>query len=106
MKMFMLRSFAIVSIMFVSVLAGIQIANNGLNQLKGQPGQNTMTNTPLRSDAANKATDLTSHNLLEAKKQKLEEINGQNLFSEMGKKVAGGVASASKSLINSIASNN
>ncbi|MGG5254992.1 DUF3679 domain-containing protein [Neobacillus sp. SM06] len=105
MKMFMLKSFAIASIMFISVLAGIQIANNGLNKLKGQPVQTTMTNPPIKSNNANRSTDLTSHNL-EAKKQKLEEINGQNLFSEMGKKVADGVANTSKSLINSITSNN
>ena len=104
MKMFMLKSLAIASIMFISVLAGIQIANNGLNKLKGQPEQNIIATTPLKNETANRSTSLSSHNL-EAKKKKLEEINGQNLFSEMGRKMADGVASTSKSLINSIANN-
>ncbi|XJZ26284.1 DUF3679 domain-containing protein [Bacillota bacterium Lsc_1132] len=100
--MFMMKSLAVAALMFISVLAGIQIANDGLNKMKGQPSQNALSNTPISNNAGIGAADIPSHDL-QAKKQQLEAMNGLNLFSEMGKKLADGVANTSKSIVNSIA---
>lgn len=101
MKIFVLKSAATLSLMFICVLAGITIANDGMNQMKGHPTQSL---SPRYSSAEEQGEEpLTSHDL-GAKKRKLEEMNALNLFSEMGRAMATGISKSSKSLLQSIAS--
>lgn len=102
MKLFMLKSLIVVSLMFISVLAGMQIANESMTQMRGKEQSQSLPAANENSGMASSDGDITSHNL-KAKKQKLEEMNALNLFSAMGKKMADGVSKTSESIIHSIA---
>lgn len=84
MKMFMLKFFCIVSLMFISVLAGMQLANDGIHKMKGYDDPNFQNAVALNDNGDHvKATflgnDISSHDIDE-KKRKLEEISAFNLF--------------------------
>lgn len=106
MKMFMLKFCCIVALMFISVLAGMQLANDGIHKMKGYDDPNFQNAVALNDNGDYvKATflgnDISSHDIDE-KKKKLEEISAFNLFSSMGKKISEGVSTASEKLINLI----
>lgn len=103
MKMFMLKSFVIASIMFISVLTGMELANNGIHKMKGYDDPNfqnavSINETGPELNATFLGKDITSHDI-EAKKKKLEEISAYNFFSSMGKKMSEGLTTASEKLI-------
>lgn len=103
MKMFMLKSFCIASLMFISVIAGMQMANDGIHKMKGYDDPNFQNAIALNEkDEHVKATflgnDISSHDL-EEKKKKLEEISAFNFFSSIGKKISNGVSTASEQII-------
>src|SRR3954449_11310852 len=90
MKMFMLKFFCMVALMFISVLAGMQLANNGIHKMKGYDDPNFQTAVSFQETdndvrASFLGNDISSHDI-EAKKRKLEEISSYNFFSSMGKK--------------------
>ena len=106
MKMFMLKFFCIVALMFISVLAGMQLANDGIHKMKGYDDPNFQNAVALNDNGEHvKATflgnEISSHDINE-KKKKLEEISAYNIFSSMGKKISEGVSSASEKLISLI----
>nr|WP_263325669.1 YqxA family protein [Neobacillus sp. Marseille-Q6967] len=106
MKMFMLKCFFVAALMFISVLAGMQIANDGIHKMKGYDDPNFQNAIALSENGEQvKATflgnDISSHDI-EEKKKKLEEISAFNFFSSMGRKISEGVSGASKSLIDLI----
>ena len=106
MKVFMLKSFCIASLMFISVLAGMQMANDGIHKMKGYEDPNFQNAIALNDNGEQlKATflgnDISSHDIDE-KKRKLEEISAFNFFSSMGKKFSEGISSASEKLISLI----
>lgn len=103
MKMFMLKSFCIASLMFISVIAGMQMANDGIHKMKGYDDPNFQNAIALNEKGEQvKATflgnDISSHDL-EEKKKKLEEISAFNFFSSIGKKISNGVSTASEQII-------
>jgi hypothetical protein len=107
MKMFMLKSFLLAALMFIAVLTGMELANNGIHKMKGYHDPNFQNTISINEDdrefnATAMGTDTSSHDI-EAKKKQLEEINGFNFFSSMGKKLSGGLSSASEKLIQLIA---
>ncbi|CAH2715459.1 hypothetical protein BACCIP111895_02643 [Neobacillus rhizosphaerae] len=103
MKMFILKSFGIAALMFISVLTGMQIANGGIHKMKGYDDPNfqnavSINETNNQFMASFLGNDISSHDI-EAKKKKLEEISAFNFFSSMGKKMSNGISSASEKLI-------
>lgn len=103
MKMFMLKSALIAALMFISVLAGMQLANDGIHKMKGYDDPNfqnavSINETDKDLNATFLGNDISSHDI-EAKKKKLEEISAFNFFSSMGKKLADGLSGASEKLI-------
>jgi len=109
MKMFMLKSMLLAAMMFIAVLTGMELANNGIHKMKGYSDPNFQNAVSIEeSDSEINATflgnDITSHDI-EAKKKKLEEISAFNFFSSMGKKFANGLSSASENFIQSITEN-
>ncbi|MDP4083451.1 MAG: DUF3679 domain-containing protein [Bacillota bacterium] len=98
MRIFIFKSFLLISLVFISVLAGIQMANNGIHHIKGY--SLTEKGSQL-NDISISANDSFSHDL-QAKKEKLEKINSFNLFSSVGKKVSDGISNASVKIINSM----
>ncbi|MGG3469362.1 DUF3679 domain-containing protein [Neobacillus pocheonensis] len=103
MKMFMVKSFAIAALMFISVLAGMQLANDGIHKMKGydDPSFQNAISIDETDHATFLGNDISSHDI-EAKKKKLEEISAFNFFSSMGKKLSDGLAGASGKLIKQI----
>ncbi|MDR7000397.1 DUF3679 domain-containing protein [Neobacillus niacini] len=106
MKLFMLKSIGIAALMFISVLAGMQLANDGIHRMKGYDDPNfqkTITINDKGNDfhASVLGNQMTSYDI-ETKKKKLEEMNAFNLFSSMGKKMSDGISGASKKLVESI----
>ena len=107
MKIFMLKSFGIAALMFISVLAGMQMANDGIHKMKGNDDSNfqnavSINETDNKLKASFLGNDISSHDL-EAKKKKLEEISTYNFFSSMGKKMSEGISSASEKIVHLIA---
>ncbi|WP_442595044.1 YqxA family protein [Neobacillus sp. D3-1R] len=106
MKLFMVKSLLIVSLMFLSVLFGMQQANIAIQKMKGyeDPKFKRALSIQETKEGNLQASVLgvdVSHDL-ESKKQKLEQINAYNLFSDLGKKVSSGVSNGVKNLIESV----
>lgn len=101
MRMFMLKSFCIVALMFISVLAGMQMAHEGIHEIKGNNDSNLTIKAP-NVNTSLLGNDSSSHDII-AKQQKLEKMNAFNLFSSMGKKLSDGISNSSEKIIRSIA---
>ncbi|MEO2074519.1 MAG: YqxA family protein [Bacillus sp. (in: firmicutes)] len=106
MKLFMLKSFGIAALMLISVLTGMQLANNGIQKMKGYEDPNfhqavSLKETDNHINASILGNNISSHDI-EAKKKKLEEISAYNFFSSMGKKMSEGISNASENLIQKI----
>ncbi|WP_144547737.1 DUF3679 domain-containing protein [Bacillus sp. X1(2014)] len=107
MKMFMLKSVCLAALMLISVLVGMQLANDGIHKMKGYDDPNFQNAVSLNGTDSNlQATflgnEISSHDL-EAKQKKLEEISAYNFFSTMGKKMSEGISGASEKLVHLIA---
>lgn len=107
MKMFMLKSLILASLMFISVLFGMQQANEGIHKMKGYEDPEFKSAFKIKEDedgnfkSAILGNDVTSHDLAQKRKQ-LEEMKAYNLFSTIGKKLAGGVSQAMEKTIDLI----
>lgn len=104
MKMFMLKSFVLASLMFISVLFGMQQANEGIHKMKGYDDPVFKSAFKIQEDEEGKfksailGNDVTSHDL-EQKRKQLEEMKAFNFFSTIGKKLAGGISLAMEKTI-------
>src|SRR3954454_13757764 len=93
MKLFMLKAIMIAAVMFISVLFGMQQANNGINEMKGyedaqfEGAFSFQENKEGELEASILGNGVSSHDL-EKKKEKIEEIRTYNSFSSLGKKHA------------------
>lgn len=104
MKVFMLKCLGIAALMFISVLAGMQIANDGIHKMKGSNDPNFQGAIFIKEKGPNLSfseKNPVTHDF-EAKQKKLEEISSFNIFSEMGKKLSDGISNASEKLVKSI----
>ncbi|MBT2656731.1 DUF3679 domain-containing protein [Bacillus sp. ISL-18] len=107
MKMFMVKSFCLAALLFIAVLTGMQLANNGIQKMKGYGDPNLETAVSIHEKDHNVRAsflgkDISSHDIA-AKKKKLEEISAFNLFSSMGRKMSDGITGASEKLVHFIA---
>jgi hypothetical protein len=107
MKMFMLKSFCLAALLLIAVLTGIQLANNGIQKMKGYDDPNLETAVSFQEKGNNVrasflGNEISSHDI-ESKKKKLEEISAFNFFSSMGRKMSDGITGASEKLIQLIA---
>lgn len=103
----MFKSFCLAALLLIAVLTGMQLANNGIQKMKGYDDPNLETAVSIHEKDHNvKASflgnDISSHDI-KAKKKKLEEISAFNLFSSMGRKMSEGISGASEKLIDLIA---
>ncbi|MBT2690285.1 YqxA family protein [Bacillus sp. ISL-47] len=104
MKMFMLKAIFLASIMFVSVLFGMQQANEGIQRMKGYSDDDFKAALTLSESeegelqASVLGNDVSSHDL-QQKKEKLEEIKAYNFFSSLGKSISEGLSSLTEKSI-------
>jgi hypothetical protein len=104
MKMFLFKGFILASLMFLSVLFGMQQANIGIQKMKGYEDPKFKSALTLQENgdgelqASVLGVDVTSHDL-EKKKQKLEEMKAYNLFSDLGKGISNGVSTGLNQII-------
>jgi hypothetical protein len=108
MKMFMLKSLFLAAIMFVSVLFGMQQANEGIVKMKGYGHEQFQGALSLNQtsegevEASILGNDISSHDL-EKKKEELEEMKAYNFFSSIGKALAGFITNLTETMIQFIA---
>jgi hypothetical protein len=108
MKMFMFKSMILASIMFVSVLFGMQQANEGIVKMKGydhQQFQGALSINEISDgeiEASILGNDISSHDL-EKKKAELEEMKAYNFFSSIGKALARFITNLTETIIQFIA---
>lgn len=103
MKMFFLKFILVVALMFVSVLFGMQQANEGIHRMKGFEDVNMKEALNLREsdgqvEVSLLGNEISSHDLQE-KKEKLEQMKAYNFFSSVGKKLAEGVSAVTEKAI-------
>jgi predicted membrane protein len=104
MKMFLFKGVILASLMFLSVLFGMQQANIGIQKMKGYEDPKFKSALTVKEDedgelqASVLGVDVSSHDL-ERKKQKLEEMKAYNLFSDLGKGISNGVSSGLNQII-------
>jgi hypothetical protein len=109
MKLFMLKSLFLACIMFVSVLFGMQQANDGIIKMKGygheqfQGALSINESSEGEIEASILGNDVTSHDL-EKKKAELEKMKAYNFFSSIGKVLAGFITNLTETIIQFIAS--
>lgn len=93
MKMFMLKSVFLACLMFVSVLFGMQQANEGIVKMKGYGQEQFPEPITIKEkdegelEASILGNQVSSHDL-EKKKAKLEEMKAFNFFSSIGKSLS------------------
>jgi hypothetical protein len=94
MKMFLFKGVILASLMFLSVLFGMQQANIGIQKMKGYEDPKFKSALTLQENGNGElqASVLGTSHDLEKKKQKLEEMKAYNLFSDIGKGISNGVS--------------
>ncbi|WP_338473261.1 YqxA family protein [Niallia sp. XMNu-256] len=108
MKMFMLKSFLLACLMFVSVLFGMQQANEGIVRMKGYGHEQFQGAFKIQQKEAGEmeasilGNEISSHDI-EKKKAKLEEMKAYNFFSSIGKSLASLISTITDSMIQLIA---
>lgn len=99
MKMFILKSFCLLTLMFLFTLVGMSAANNGMNSMKGISHSERQSDSVQIQDLNHSINnDHLSHNIA-AKQQKLEKMNSFNFFSYMGKELSEGISQSLGNLI-------
>ncbi len=107
MKIFMLKALMIATVMFISVLFGMQQANDGINEMKGyedaqfQGAFSFQDNGDGELEASILGNDVSSHDL-EKKKEEMEEIRAYNFFASLGKKLSEVVSITTEKIIDLI----
>jgi hypothetical protein len=107
MKMFLFKGVILASLMFLSVLFGMQQANIGIQKMKGYEDPKFRSALTLQESEGGElqasvlGVDVTSHDL-EKKKQRLEEMKAYNLFSDIGKGISNGISSGLNQIIKMI----
>jgi hypothetical protein len=106
MKIFMLKCVGTAGIMFIIVLAGMQLANEGIHKMKGYEDLNFQNAIALDENekqlsATFLGNEISSHHIDE-KKRRLEEMSAFNFFSTMGKSISDGVVNSIEKIINLI----
>lgn len=100
MKVFFLKFVFVVALMFVSVLFGMQQANEGIHRMKGFEDANleealNVSESDGQVEVSLLGNEIDSHDLQE-KKEKLEQMKAYNFFSTVGKKLAEGVSTVTE----------
>lgn len=99
MLKFLFQCLALLLVLFLGVLLGMQQANDGLMKMKGykDPAFNGAFDVEKSENGEMEAAVLgnrvTTHNIKE-KKEQLEEIKAFNFFSNLGSKISNGVTTA------------
>lgn len=104
MKWFMVKAFILISLMFIAVLFGMQLANEGIHNMKGYNDANfkdaftVNENEGGELQASILGNNISSHDL-QQKKEKLEEMKAYNFFSSLGKSLSNGITGAMEKTI-------
>lgn len=102
--MFMIKAIFLAAIMFVSVLFGMQQANEGIHKMKGYSDgdfKSALTISETEGgdlQASVLGNDVSSHDL-QQKKEKLEEMKAYNFFSSLGKSISEGLSELTEKAI-------
>lgn len=105
MKTFLMRCLILISILFVAVLAGMQLANDGLKRMKGynDPTYEQVAHITGTGNGNVEATLLGNTFIIEEKQKELERLKTFNVFSRLGDGVTAGVQKAAQASTNAFA---
>src|SRR5690554_3814087 len=106
MGKFFLKSFLAICIMFIAVLFGMELAQNGIQKMRGFEDESFAEAIDIQEDDGEVAVSLlgeevSSHDI-QQKKEKLEQIKAFNFFSNLGKMLAEGVSKVIEKVIQGI----
>lgn len=94
------------SLMFVSVLFGMQIANNGIKDMRGFEDPNFQGAFIINEQEENVQVSVLGQNMdshdLNKKREQLEEMEAYNFFSDLGKTLANMVNGIADMVLNLI----
>ncbi|MFX3624456.1 MAG: YqxA family protein [Ectobacillus sp.] len=104
MKGFIMKCLVLVCIMFISTLAGMQLANDGLKRMKGynDPTFEQVARITGTGNGDVEATLLGNTFTLEEKEKQLEDMKSFNALSEMGSSLAVGVQKAARVSVDAV----
>ncbi|WP_071460186.1 YqxA family protein [Bacillus massilinigeriensis] len=104
MKIFMLKAFLLASLMFICVLAGMQLANDGMDRMRGYEDPSMKNAFTVGEGPEGKVetevlgTEVSSQDL-KKKKEKLEQMESYNFFSDMGRRLGDAMTGAVGNLV-------
>lgn len=104
MVKFMFKSFILCSVLLFGVLIGMQQANQGMIKMKGYNDPDFQGAFQVKSDdsgdveASILGNEVTSQDI-QKKQEQLEQIEAFNIFSQLGKQLAGIVNSAVSTIL-------
>ncbi len=107
MKIFFLKVFLLVCLMFICVLTGMQLAGNGIAEMRGYEDPGIAPAIEVKEGDGGKVETsflgnrISSHDL-EAKKKQLEEMETYNLFSSLGRTLADSVGAGVGRLLDTL----
>ncbi len=93
--------------MFIAVLFGMQLANEGIHNMKGYDDANFKAAFTVNENEGGElqasilGNDISSHDL-QRKKEKLEEMKAYNFFSSLGKSLSDGISKVTETTIHHI----
>jgi hypothetical protein len=104
MKRFMMRCFILAFTLFIGVLAGMQLANDGLKRMKGynDPTFEEVAHITSTKSGETEATLLGNTFTIEEKGKQLEDIKSFNALSRLGHTVASGIQNATRFTANAV----
>jgi len=100
----MLKSFLLCLVLFIGVIMGMQIANEGIKNMRGYETSETLGAFQLSEkekgelEASILGNKLSSHDLKQ-KQEQLEQIEAFNFFSELGKWLSNTIQTLVSSII-------
>ena len=85
MKMFMLKSFCLAALLLIAVLTGMQLANNGIQKMKGYDDPNLETAVSFQEKGKNLrasflGNEISSHDIEAKKKKYTRNPNEQHFY--------------------------
>lgn len=93
------------AVLFLAVLYGMQLAEQGIQRIKGDNEQLAeVWNASERKEGDTPSGKKIDSHDLEKKKERLEELKVYNVFAEMGKALARALNRAAETLLQKIAS--
>lgn len=107
MAAYTVKFFLLIVVLFFGVLLGMQLANDGMKQMKGYEDPELKNAFTIQGEGAEKEASILGHDVssndFEKKQKELEEVEAFNVVSRTGKAISDGITNAAQSLYELVA---